>query len=250
MLAGCWCAACGSSDLRLTGSRVERRLELLGESMMCKVALARCCHCGHRERVLPFEALPGKVTGVDVVLDAVGRALIGGDALTSIAGGARVVSRTVKLWILGLGARVLDLERLYRHRASRAPDDAPQSALLHRWSAASVELARWFGTSMSAATTDLRRSASEERREAATRLVRFVAAAGGPRRFAERGAALFREAVLQFRGPRIDTPSSAALPCRHMRRATACSFDDGQSATRTWSARSSGAPGEHPRARA
>jgi len=44
------------------------------------------------------------------------------------------------------------------------------------------------------------------------RLVRFVEAAGGPRRFAERGAALFREAVLQFRGPRIDTPSSAALP--------------------------------------
>src|SRR5262249_33653838 len=62
LLAGCRCAACGGGDLRLTGSRVERRLDLGCASVMLKVALARCRDCRHRERVLPFEALPGKVT--------------------------------------------------------------------------------------------------------------------------------------------------------------------------------------------
>src|SRR5438309_2612393 len=121
LLVGCRCAVCGGSDLRLTGSRVERRLDVRQASVMLEVALARCRGCRHRERVLPFEALPGKVTGVDVILDAVGQAFVDGAALTSIAGAARVVSRTIKTWMLGLGARVLDLERLYRHRARRAP---------------------------------------------------------------------------------------------------------------------------------
>jgi hypothetical protein len=71
-LCGCRCAACGGTDLELTGSRVSRRLETPDA---LSVALARCHDCRHRERVLPCDVLPGKVTGVEVILDAVAQVL-------------------------------------------------------------------------------------------------------------------------------------------------------------------------------
>src|SRR5260221_12534318 len=41
LLAGCRCAACGGSDLRLTGTRVGRRLDIRHRSVMPAVALVR-----------------------------------------------------------------------------------------------------------------------------------------------------------------------------------------------------------------
>jgi transposase-like protein len=71
--------------------------------------------------VLPYDALPGKVTGVEVVVAAVAEALSDEATVTSAARSAGVAPCTIKRWILGLGTRLLDLERLYRHRAQRAP---------------------------------------------------------------------------------------------------------------------------------
>jgi hypothetical protein len=165
-LGGCRCASCQGTDVRLTGSRVERRLETPELFVTLQVALARCHACRHRERVLPWDALPGKVTGVEVILDAAADALTDGTTVSRVAEGCGVAARTVRSWILGLGARVLDLERLFRHRAGHAPPDAPMSALLHRWAAVAVELCRRRSVALGVSwMPGPRRSAAEERRE-------------------------------------------------------------------------------------
>jgi hypothetical protein len=112
--------------------------------------------------VLPSDALPGKVTGVEVILEAVSEALTAGRSPTSVAASVGVAGRTLKSWILGLGARVLDLEQLYRHRARRAPSDAPPSATLHRWAAVSAELQRQLCITVSPVMTDLRGIAGDD----------------------------------------------------------------------------------------
>lgn len=210
-LAGCRCAGCQGSDLRLTRRRVRRRLETRDAFVTLPVALARCRGCRRRERVLPCDALPGKVTGVDVVLDAASSVLADGSTMKAVAAVCGVAARTVRSWILGLGGRVLDLEQLYRHRAGRAPPDASATAVLHRWATIRAELWRVLGAEDPPTATDVRRSAVKERREAAARLVRFIARAGGADAVAALGAAWFRQAVLLFRGYRA---GHAVFLCR------------------------------------
>lgn len=95
----------------------------------------------------------------------------------------------------------LDLERLYHHRAQTAPRDAPAASLLVRWSAASAELARVLSTPVTGLVTDLRRTAKQERVEAARCLLAFLERAGGAVAAAANGASPFRQAVLLFRPP-------------------------------------------------
>ncbi|MEK7860047.1 MAG: hypothetical protein AAB284_01675, partial [Chloroflexota bacterium] len=218
ILVGCRCASCGGSNLRLTGSRVVRRLETRDSFVSLRVALSRCGDCRHRERLLPFDALPGKVTGVEVIVDAITTVVSDGSSVASVAHCAGVAARTLRSWILGLGTRLLDLEQLYRHRAKLAPASASPSATLHRWAAVSREVGRRHGTAEELAMTDLRRSAAEERQDAARRFVGFVTRIGGVREVASLGAAVFREAVLLFRGHRVDTPCAVApvAPGHHL----------------------------------
>ena len=75
--------------------------------------------------------------------------------MTSVAERCGVATHTLKSWILKLGARLLDLEQLYRHRERHALSDAPPSGLLHRWAAVVVELCRRLGSDSRRQITDL-----------------------------------------------------------------------------------------------
>jgi hypothetical protein len=108
LLEGCCCAQCGSSRLQLTGSRVARKLHAIPVFTVLAIALGRCLDCGHRERVLPSDALPGKVTGVEVVF-AVASAVLGGQRVGTVAQRYSVSRLTVRYWVLGLGARFFRL---------------------------------------------------------------------------------------------------------------------------------------------
>jgi hypothetical protein len=73
-LLACRCSRCSAPGPRLTGSRVSRKLHALPAFKVCSIALAVCLRCDRRERVLPCDALPGKVAGAEIVMDAVGDA--------------------------------------------------------------------------------------------------------------------------------------------------------------------------------
>ena len=72
LLRGCHCAGCGGTDIRLTGASVQRGfVGRDGRYQALSVPLARCASCGRRERVLPCDAVPGKVHSVELIFDAV-----------------------------------------------------------------------------------------------------------------------------------------------------------------------------------
>jgi hypothetical protein len=60
-LLACRCSRCSAPGPRLTGSRVSRKLHAVQAFTVCSIALAVCQRCNRRERVLPCDALPGKV---------------------------------------------------------------------------------------------------------------------------------------------------------------------------------------------
>src|SRR5882724_5629810 len=201
LLAGVRCGACATTTLRLTGSRVHRRLTAAVGCTQLEVAVAKCSTCGRRERVLPFDVMPGKRVGVDVTFPAVRRVVTDGKSVASVAREHGVTRRTIRQWVAGVGTRALDLERLYHHRAQTAPRDAPAAGLLVRWAAVAVELARPATTTAPRFATDLRLTASQERVEAARHLVALLDCWGGACAAAAFGASLFRQAVLMFRAP-------------------------------------------------
>jgi hypothetical protein len=201
LLAGVRCGACATTTLRLTRSRVHRRLISAVGCAQLEVAVAKCSTCGRRERVLPFDVIPGKRSGVDMTFPSVRRVVTDGKSVASVAREHGVTRRTIRQWVAGVGARVLDLERVYHHRAQKAPRDAPTAGLLVRWAAVAVELARPFTTTASRFATDLRLTASQEHVEAARHLLALLDRWCGACAAAAFGASLFRQAVLLFRSP-------------------------------------------------
>jgi len=201
LLAGARCGACAANTLRLTGSSVRRHLVSVTGRTQLDVAVAKCSACGRRERVLPFDAIPGKRFGVDVMFPAVQRVVTDGKSVASVAREHGVTRRAVRQWVVGVGARALDLERLYHHRAQTAPRDAPAASLLVRWASVAVELVRPLSTPVVRFTTDLRLTARQECVEAARHLLALLDRWGGACAAAALGASEFRQAVLLFRSP-------------------------------------------------
>lgn len=75
LLEGCRCARCESGRLALTGTWVTRGfVDRSGRYERIYVVLARCLACRARERVLPCDALPGKVHSAGLAFDAVASA--------------------------------------------------------------------------------------------------------------------------------------------------------------------------------
>jgi transposase-like protein len=201
VLSGARCATCTTETLRLTCRRVHRDLVSATGRVRLAVAVAKCSACGRRERVLPFDAMPGKRFDIEVTFAAVSEIVTDGKSLAAVAREHGVTRRALRQWVEGVGARALDLERLYHHRAQTAPCDAPAGRLLVRWSAAAAELVRPLSTPVTRFVTDLRRTAKEERVEAARCLLVLLARAGGACAAASCGASQFRQAVLLFRPP-------------------------------------------------
>jgi transposase-like protein len=201
VLAGARCATCTTETLRLTRSRVHRELVSATGRSRLDVAVAKCSACGRRERVLPFDAMPGKRFGIEVTFAAVSKIVADGKSVAAVAREHGVTRRALRQWVEGVGARALDLEQLYHHRAQTAPRDAPAASLLVRWSAAAVELGRPLSTPVTRFVTDLRRTAREERVQAARCLLVLLERVGGACAAAACGASQFRQAVLLFRPP-------------------------------------------------
>ena len=127
ILDGCRCARCGSQDLKLMNSWVDRWFWGPRETWRLKVRLARCQKCKARERILPFDALPGKQVGVDVVFTCIEEAQNRSGATfvqlveDLIEKGIEVSRQLLASWIAGVRARGDDLFQLLRHRAIQAP---------------------------------------------------------------------------------------------------------------------------------
>lgn len=124
ILAGCVCARCEATDIKLTNCWVRRGFQVRGEYVQLAVVLARCATCKARERVLPGDALPGKVNGVANIFGALGH-VEDGSTLTAAGERAGVSRQCVRYWIQGVAHRYLDLARLFRHRALVAPTEEP-----------------------------------------------------------------------------------------------------------------------------
>jgi len=144
ILVGCLCAACGSTDLTLTQRWVDRGLQTSAGYGRLLVRLARCCSCGARERVLPCDALPGKVNSVDNIFSALGE-VQKGRVVEHVAHEHGVSRQAIGKWAAGAAARYLDLAVLYRHRAMLAAPKADQHRLLVRWWAFIAETRRRAG---------------------------------------------------------------------------------------------------------
>lgn len=210
-LAGCVCARCGGSSLRLTGSRVRRWLRTCKGLASIEVRLARCRTCGARERVLPCDVLPGKVHAVDFVFEAM-RLLVSKRSVRAVARQLRTSRALVRAWRHGLGLRMLELFELLRHRALVAPPSAPASTRLVRLAAFWVEAGRATGRLLPSFDPPRGATDVEVTTTAAHHLVRLVQELGGPRRAAHDGAGLFRQAVLLFRTKPADTSISSRAP--------------------------------------
>jgi len=102
-----------------TGSTVERGLVLLepdeyGVPTMVQrratVAIARCCRCGSRRRVLPCDVLPRKTYGLSVIEHEVSAYSAGDRSLRDVAcqlGDRTPAHTTLHGWTEGLGAHAL-----------------------------------------------------------------------------------------------------------------------------------------------
>jgi hypothetical protein len=216
MLDGCVCARCGSDQLSLTGSRVKRSVHSSSGYGWLGVGLARCRQCRARERVLPCDLLPGKVHDVEMVFGAVAE-VHQGQAIAAVARRRAVSAACVRKWIGGLVQRVLDRVRLYRHRALLVRGAPLEPAVLVRfW--IFVGRARPDLTAESLSALFPLGLETPERTRALHALFVVIARSGGVNATARRGAELFSQAVLLFRGVRSDTSSSmvsgsAAGPC-------------------------------------
>jgi len=129
ILYGCVCARCGTGDLTLAASWVLRWFWDLTGQWRLPVRLARCQACKARERILPFDALPGKQAGVEFVFTCVSEVRplssepLVGVVRNLIKKGLRVSRQLLSKWVAGVRARGDDLFELLRHRAVLAPTD-------------------------------------------------------------------------------------------------------------------------------
>lgn len=195
------CARCGGRALALTRSQVERGLQSETTFGQIQVRLARCADCGARERVLPCDALPGKVNSVTNVLGAVAE-IHDGIPLEAVARRHGVTRQGVAKWYGGLHRRVLDLAPLHRHRAIVTEAGTSASRLLVRFGTFAAEAAHHRGLpSPRPALVRPARSVAEECRTVLGGLLRLLDRLGGSLAAAQLGAELF-------------PPSRVAVPWR------------------------------------
>lgn len=202
ILDGCVCARCGSRDLQLMRCWIPRWLWLLEAMGRLLVRLARCQTCKARERILPYDALPSKQAGVQVVIECVSeverhpgsRLAQAVEAL--LARGVRISRQLLAKWIAGIRARGNDLFELLRHRALIAPPGCAPTRQL-------VSFGRTRHAMMSACV--LRNEPGPK--DGLSLVLQAIRAFGRFEGLARFGAAEFRQAVLLFRSPRTGTPS-------------------------------------------
>lgn len=204
ILAGCACSNCGSTELKLTDCWVERGFQIDGKYLLFSILLARCVVCKSRERVLPFDLLPGKVNGVANIFDALADVYCGA-TFSSAAIKAGVSRQCVQQWRKGIANRYLDLERLLPHRAIRADDNKTTQKTLVMFSAF-LEQARLDYPTIHWAKYPLRPTPSLSSKDAAFAMDNLLQNAGGAREVAQIGASLFRQSVLLFRTPKASSP--------------------------------------------
>jgi hypothetical protein len=151
--------------------------------------------------------LPGKVTGIEIVVGALSR-VREGKSFAVAARAVGVCELTARHWLVGVAARCLDLYGLLRHRAIITSGTSP--ATLVRFAAFVTEIARRRPVKVPAG--DARSTEHSERTAAMWRLLDLVEELGGTLATTQLGAALFRQAVLLFRSTPIDTSNCDALP--------------------------------------
>jgi transposase-like protein len=210
ILEGCVCASCGSDELVLTESFVFRGLQTETEGHhQIRIRLARCTVCGHRERILPFDVLPGKVNSAGNIFGAL-EAVAEGAPVADVARRHGVSRACVRKWVYGAGARYLDLCELVRHRAMIARPSTRAEARLVRFSAFLSAAQKETGVSPAMPSLDIV-SESEERGTALASLLGCLTILGGITEVCRLGAELFCQAVLLFRCLEDDTPSSIEI---------------------------------------
>ena len=198
ILLDCVCARCGSNQLTLTGSWVQRAVHTASAYGRIAVRLACCRICRSRERILPCNLLPGKVNDVTNVVDAVMEA-DRGTAITAVARAHDVSPACLRQWIRGLPPRVLDLAPLFRHRAILVRDSPPEPSVLVRfWAFVTRSDPDVHPSALSPLLSFGSRTEKEE--SACQVLVLLVERAGSVLAIARLGAELFSQAVLLFRG--------------------------------------------------
>jgi len=206
ILAGCVCARCANTELKLTNCWVRRGFQVRGDYEELAVVLARCVACKARERVLPCDALPGKGNGVANFFGALGD-VQDGCSLTAAGDRAGVSRQCVRYWLEGVAHRYLDLARLHRHRAVIATSETDDATLVMFW--AFLAEARTKRPTLSWPTTPSPPAAhTHEVPEATFAMVALLETAGGPLVVAEVGASLFQEAVLLFRSRGVSSSIS------------------------------------------
>ncbi len=145
-----------------------------------------------------MDALPGKTFSVEAIALVVRLRLDGAPArVAAKAVGAR--GKSVGLWLIGLGRRVLGLVKLFRHRAIIAPSQAIGPAILCAWSAVVVAL-------RSAGAAFVVEPGSDEK-SALRVLLNFIDRLGGVISTVELGASAFHQAILLFRTTKAPTSS-------------------------------------------
>jgi hypothetical protein len=212
ILDGCVCASCGSDALELTGSWVFRGLQTGAESYgQIRIRLARCTACKRRERILPCDVLPGKVNSAGNVFGAL-EAVAEGVAIAEVGRRHGVSRACVRKWVLGAGARYLDLCELVRHRAMVArPSTRPEGRLVRFYA---------FLSSAQSETGEAPRvpsallgsvPESEGMGLATVSLLSCLSVLGGVQEVCRLWAELFGQAVLLFRYLGACTPSSIEI---------------------------------------
>jgi hypothetical protein len=212
ILEGCVCASCGSDELVLTESWVARGLQTGADSYrQVGIRLARCLVCRRRERILPCDALPGKVNSVGNVFGAV-EAVLAEVPIAEVARRHGVSRACVRKWLWGVGGRYLDLCDLVRHRAMIARPSTRAEGRLVRFSGFLSGAQRARGAEGILPSPLLGTVPDwEEVRMAVQSLLLCLTVLGGALGACRLGAELFGQAVLLFRCLGAGTPSSIVI---------------------------------------
>ena len=208
ILAGCVCGRCGGDDLKLTNSWVDRGFQTgKGEQGYERifVRLGVCRRCGSRERILPFDALPGNTNSVANIFEAICEES-DGVPIAEVARNHGVSETCVRKWRRGLATRFLDLCPMKRHRAMIASQSTEtQARLVSFW--AFIQEAHKLEGRASIPSPPVMCIERDEETVALKELISHCTSLGGVLETARLGAELFHQPVLLFRSGGASTPS-------------------------------------------
>jgi hypothetical protein len=170
------------------------------------VRLARCETCKARERILPYDAIPSKQAGVQLVFECLYAVIRQpGATLTKVVEGLKeaginISRQLLTKWMTGVGARGDDLFQLLRHRAVIAPPGCAPTCRL-------VSFHQALDVAREARLVKLEIGP----KDGLSRVLEVVKAFESVERLARFGAQVFRQAVLLFRSPLVGTSSCMAF---------------------------------------